>query len=78
MLVSTIAYEDAENYRYAKELDMKNIWKRTNAEKGATVLEYVVLLALIIGVLIIAIATFGDKVSETYNHTDTKLTDVGV
>ena len=57
---------------------MKNIWKGTNAEKGATVVEYVVLVALIIAVLIISIAIFGDKVWETYNHTDTKLTDAGL
>jgi Flp pilus assembly pilin Flp len=66
------------DYRYSRAIDVKNIWKGTNAEKGATVVEYVVLVALIIAVLIISIAIFGDQVMETYNHTDTKLTDVGL
>ncbi|MEN8135425.1 MAG: Flp family type IVb pilin [Thermodesulfobacteriota bacterium] len=57
---------------------MKNILKRTNTEKGATAVEYVVIVALIIGVLIVTIAIFGDQVQGLYNHTDQKLTDVGL
>ena len=68
----------AAGYRYTRTIDMKNIWKGTDAEKGATVVEYVVLVALIIAVLIISIAIFGNQVRETYNHTDKKLTDVGM
>ncbi len=78
MVVSTIASEPAVDYRYTRTIDMKNIWKGTDAEKGATVVEYVVLVALIIAVLVISIAIFGDTIWKTYNHTDTKLTDVGM
>ena len=71
-------HRTAADFRYAKEIDMKNIWTGANAEKGATVVEYVVLTALIIAVLVLTIVIFGDSVSETYNHTDKKLTDVGL
>lgn len=57
---------------------MKSIWKGVNAEKGATVIEYAILVALIIGVLIITIIVLGNKVEGTYNQTDKELTSAGM
>jgi Flp pilus assembly pilin Flp len=57
---------------------MKKMWEIIRAEKGAAVVEYVVLVALIIAILVFSITFFGDQVRETYNHTRTKLTEGGM
>jgi Flp pilus assembly pilin Flp len=47
-------------------------------EKGAAVVEYVVLVSLVIAILILSITFFGDQVLETYNNTRAKMTAGGM
>jgi Flp pilus assembly pilin Flp len=43
-------------------------WTRGERDRGATAIEYALMVALIIGVLIVLIATVGQQVFDLYNR----------
>lgn len=49
-----------------------------NANRGATAVEYALIVALIAAVIIVAVGTLGTKTEGLYNNTNTELTNHGV
>jgi Flp pilus assembly pilin Flp len=43
-------------------------WTRGNRERAATAIEYALMVALIIGVIIVLVATVGRQVFDLYNR----------
>ena len=50
-----------------------SVFHARNAERGATAVEYGVMVALIVAVIIAVVATIGQKVLTAFNTVDTNL-----
>ncbi|MGI9621987.1 MAG: Flp family type IVb pilin [Acidimicrobiales bacterium] len=48
-----------------------------HATRGATAVEYALIIALIAAVIIVAVGTLGTKTEGLYNNTNTELTNHG-
>jgi len=59
----------------ATYLQMHSRWQRSAGERGAAMVEYSLLIALIAVIAISAIAVFGDQVSENFSAIDSELID---
>lgn len=69
------------NTSLEKVIIMKKLFGKRNKsedEKGASSVEYVVIAALIIAVIILTIGIFGMAVKNTYDNTQKSLTGVGM
>lgn len=60
-----------------KQRAWKQIRNFLRDEEGATAVEYGVMVALIIAVAIVAVATLGGKVNTAFTKTNTELTAKG-